>query len=123
MPSRRHRTPRGYRSMLVTNERLERALVRLAESDEIYAGLKATMLRKEYMAKVAEALAFRQEKDGSVRDREMAARVAEPVMTAWDEYFEAVMQFETCRAQREREMTVIEVWRSLESSRRQGNIQ
>jgi hypothetical protein len=102
---------------------LERALIRLAETDEVYAALKSAMLRAEYMTKVAEALAFKSQTEGTVKEKEMTARLAEPVMTAHDKYFDAVMEFEKCKAQREREMTVIDVWRSLESSRRQGNIQ
>ena len=38
-------------------------------------------------------------------------------------HFEAITQFETLRARRERAVLVVEVWRSMESTRRKGNLQ
>jgi hypothetical protein len=105
--------------MLIDATRLELALTRLAESDERYAELKGEMLRSEYMAKHTEAVAFKAA-DGTVEDRKMTARLAGH--EAWEKHFRCVVDFESLKAKREREMIVIECWRSLESSRRQGNI-
>jgi 23S rRNA U2552 (ribose-2'-O)-methylase RlmE/FtsJ len=107
---------------MITETRLEKALRFLAETDSEYAALKSDMLRSEYLAKTAEALAFKHLKaeGGGVEECKQSARLSEAVQAAWEKHFSAVQAFEEIRARRERETIVIDVWRSLESSRRAG---
>lgn len=108
--------------MLISEQRLDKALAQIAESDTEIAEWKGMVLRTEFTAKAAQALAFKA-LEGSVEDRKQGALLEEPVKKAWEEHFRAVVEFERLKARREREFTIIEIWRSLESSRRHGNIQ
>ena len=107
---------------MITEKRLEDAMDFLASTDDVYGALKADVAQSEYMAKVAHALIFKA-LDGSVADREAEAKTHETVRKEWRKHFEAISQFETLRARRERAILTVEVWRSMESTRRQGNLQ
>jgi hypothetical protein len=111
---------------VISQERLEKALTRIARTDETCAQLKGQVLRTEFMAKVAEALAFKQSEASSAEGKKQDARLSDIVQAKWEEHFKAVTEYEKVRASREREMVIIEVFRTLESSRRmgaRGNIQ
>jgi hypothetical protein len=108
--------------MMITEKRLEKALCTLAETDSEYAERRGAMLRYEYMADCAESVAYAAITDGSVEDRKRAAKVSEPVQKAKEEYFKAVVEYERLKAFRQRENIVIELYRTMEASRRTGNI-
>lgn len=107
---------------LVTEQRVDAALSYLATTDRECAAWKGTVLRTEHMAKVAEALAYKS-LEGSVEDRKQGARLDENVKKAWDEHFNAVVQYETVRARREREALIVDLYRTESANRRQGNVQ
>ncbi len=107
--------------MLVSEDRLEKALSYLAQTDEACAEAKAHVLRTEHLAKVAEALAFKAT-EGPVELRKQIARLAGPSREAWEAHFQAVVAYETLRAKREKEVLVIETWRSLNANQRKGNV-
>jgi hypothetical protein len=109
---------------MVTAERLDKAMNLLATTDLECATRKAQVLRTEFMAKHAEALVYKAlGNEGSVEDRKQAVRLHESVVKAWDEHFNAVRDFEALKARREREVLVVELWRSMNANRRAGNIQ
>lgn len=96
----------------------------LAETDLEVAEWKGAVLRTEFLAKSAEALAYKaMGSEGSVEDRKQATKLDENVKKAWDEHFKAVVQHERLKARREREVLVIELWRSVNANRRAGNLQ
>lgn len=106
---------------MITNDRLERALKYLAQTDETCASAKAEVERCAYRCKHARALEF-QGADGSVEARKSSAETSQTVQTAEDNRIQAIITFEKLKAKRETESLVIDVWRSLNASRRTGNI-
>lgn len=109
---------------MVTEERLDKAMSFLATTDLECATRKSLVLRTEFMAKHAEALVYKAlGNEGSVEDRKQAVRLHESVVKAWDEHFNAVRDFESLRAQRERQILVVELFRTYSANRRQGNMQ
>lgn len=98
---------------------MAKAMRYLAETDEPCAELKAQVARKEYLTKLAESKAFMLA-DGPVEQRKADAKTSEPVQAAYDEYFNAIAEFEKVKAKRETEGLVCEIWRSISANRRQG---
>lgn len=108
---------------MITDDRLDRAMQLLATTDLEFAERKSMMLRTEFMAKHAEALTYKAlGNEGSVEDRKQSVRLDERVLKAWDEHFTAVRDYENLKARREREVLVVELWRSVQANRRVGNV-
>jgi hypothetical protein len=105
--------------MLVTDERLETALGRLAKTDAMSAELHMRVERAEFKAKAVKDAVFLRS-DGTAGERSAKAGTAEDYTTAMDEYFAALQAYETMKNERSREVLVIEVWRSLNSARNKG---
>lgn len=111
---------------LVSEDRVDRALAYLAETDRECAAWKGMVLRTEHVAKVAEAVAYaalRTKGSLAAEDCKQGARTEPEVLAKWEEHFQAVTQYETVRARREREMLIIDLYRTESANRRQGNIQ
>jgi hypothetical protein len=109
-------------SQLLTESRVTDALTYLSHSDETLSAAKAQVARSEFMAKVSQSMAFKALQAGSVEDKKSEALMSKDVQEAWNKHFDAVVQFETIRARREREVLIIDVWRSINANRRQGNV-
>jgi hypothetical protein len=105
--------------VLVTDERLEQALGRLAKTDALSAELHMKMERAEFKAKAVKDAVFLR-KEGSVAERQAFAGTSEEYATAMDDYFTALQAHDTIKNERAREVLVIEVWRSLNSARNKG---
>jgi hypothetical protein len=100
---------------------MERALRWMATTDVEFADWRVQMLRAEYMADVAESTVYKL-LEGTVEDRKRAAKAAPEVQKAMDDYFGCVRGYEKLRAQRKTAELLIETWRTVEASRRQGNV-
>ena len=119
----RNRKMAGVRgTMTVSIDRMEKALVYLAETDELAATLKADTERMEYKAKAVKDAIFRRIQDGSVADRQAIAGASEEYAAAMEAYFTALARSEHVRNKRSTEAIVIECWRSINSSRNKGNL-
>lgn len=95
----------------------------LATTDLEFAERKGQVLRTEFMAKHTEALTYKAlGNTGSVEDRKQEVRINTDVKAAWDEHFTAVVNYENLKAQRERAVLVVELWRSSNANRRAGNL-
>jgi hypothetical protein len=108
--------------MAITEDRGERALSFLAETDAEYADRRVMMLRTEYLAEVTENLTYKslRDSDGSVEDCKREARSSEEYKTKFEEYLKAVREYEFLRARRKRAELTFEAWRSINANRRQG---
>lgn len=104
---------------MIDETKLERAMNYLAETDEVGAELKTNVARSEYMAKVAESMAFNL-LEGPMEARKHEARVAGAVKEAWESHFKAMQAYEVVRARRERAVLTVDVWRSQNANRRQA---
>lgn len=91
----------------------------LAETDEKFAEIKTLVARAEILCKRARARMFLTG-DGSVEARKAAAEVHSEVCAADDTYIGALKEFETLKARRSRAEILIDVFRTLEASRRKS---
>jgi hypothetical protein len=95
------------------------ALEYLADTDQAYADYKASVLRCEILCKRVRARVF-VEAEGSVDLRKAKAEGHSDVIEADKYLVEAVLYLEGLKARRERAEIVIDVFRTLEASRRKG---
>lgn len=89
----------------------------LAETDIPFAEAKTNLLRAEILAKRARARIF-VSGAGSVEQRKADAETHEEVIAVDDGLCAASLEFEALKARRSRAEIVIDVWRSIEASRR-----
>lgn len=108
---------------VVTDERLEKALSLIANSDTEIANAKAQVLRTEYLGKCSESLAYQaMDKNLSVEDRKRAVPIAQGVQEQWEKHWQAVVHYEALKAKREFNYQVIELYRTASANQRRGNI-
>lgn len=108
--------------MVVTEDRVDQAMQYLAQTDLEVAHWKGATMRAEYMAEVAESLAYKS-LEGTVEDRKRGAKCDENVKAAMEDWFKAIVEFEKIKARRAREVLVIDLYRTMEASRRAGHLQ
>lgn len=105
----------------VSVDRMEKALAFLATTDVQSAELKAEVRRKEYIAKKARARVFLKSQ-GNNEERKAQAEISDDVGTAEEELAQSEAEFEKLKAKRVTESLLIDVWRSLNAARRQGQV-
>ena len=108
--------------MLITDSRLEQALTKLAETDAQVAELHAEFERAEFRAKAIKDAIFLRS-TGSVAERAAIAGTHMEYGAAMEAYFVALQSHETMKNMRNREVIVVECWRSMSSARTKGLIQ
>lgn len=105
----------------LSDERAEKALRFLADTDEECAALRAETERAEFKAKaVRDAVLKRAE--GTVADRTAFAGSCDEYRAAMDDYFDVLRRYEAMRNKRGTEAIVVDVWRSANANRRMGNV-
>ena len=105
----------------LNDDRVEKALVYLASTDEDHAGLGSEVKRLEEGVKQAKAHSFLVA-EGTVAEREAKAIASVKYAEAIDAYTKAYVQFKNIDNKRNHEIRIIDIWRTLSSNRRQGNI-
>lgn len=93
----------------------------LAETDAEVADAKVAVLRSEMKAKSVEALIYTA-LTGSIEDRKQAVRLDPRFEGAWEDHFKAVALHERLKNFREREVLVVELYRSVLSARKAGMV-
>ena len=107
--------------MNISDDRLQKALTYLAETDEPCADLKANTERAEFKAEaIRDAIFLRT--DGTVAERTAVAKASQEYADAKEAQFIVLAQYEAMRNKRTTEAIVVDVWRSMESSKRAGNV-
>lgn len=104
---------------IISDEKLEAALRYLAITDEAYAVAKANLERSEILRKRVRARVFL-EASGTVAERQAIAEGSAESAGADDAYIEALGSAEMLKAKRQRAEIVIDVWRSLNASKRKS---
>lgn len=108
---------------MISQDRLQKALTYIAETDEQHAAAKASMKGLEKQEKTIKGQAFLDTAgQGTVAEREAKAYTSESYKQWSISYEDAVCDYEILNNKRNREFMIIEVWRSLNSSRNKGNI-
>lgn len=103
----------------LTEDRVDKAMHLLAETDAEIADSKVAVLRSEMKAKSIEALIYTA-LTGSIEDRKQAVRLDPRFEAAWEEHFRCVAHHERLKNFRDREVLVIELYRSVLSARKAG---
>ena len=106
---------------MISQQRMEKALKYLAETDEEYAYAKTHALKMERKAKSVFRVMFLAE-SGTVAEREAKADKSNEYQEASEAEFTAKTHLEHIKAKRDTEALVIDVWRSLNASQRRGNV-
>lgn len=92
----------------------------LALSDAEYADRKTDLLRSEIMCKRVRARIYLTASGSSVDARKAEAETNADVIAADDELIKATAAFELLKARRQRAEIVVDVFRTLEASRRKA---
>lgn len=104
---------------MISEDRMQKALTYLAETDEECADLRTEMARSELKAKRTRAAVLKLSEGTSVQ-REALADTSPETEAAWEEHFKAYRAFHAMNNKRATEAVVIDTWRSLNANRRQG---
>lgn len=97
---------------MVTYDRVEKALTRLAETDQPCADLKADVERTKAHSKAIHSAIFLR-MDGTVKEREAHADNSTEYQDSLSEYFKAIELYEGMRNMRDHEDRVVEVWKGI----------
>jgi hypothetical protein len=109
--------------MIVSDERVQKALKYLAETDEPLAQARALMKGLEHRLKTLKAQVYIEAKGhGTDGDRKAMAEVDTRAVSMQCKIEDAFADVETMSAKRKTEELIVEVWRSCNSNRRKGNI-
>jgi len=105
----------------LTENRVEEALIFLSDTDESHATWAGQVKYLEEGLKQAKAHSFLLA-DGTVAEREAKAIASLKYDEAVQAYTKAFVQFKKIDNERNHEIRIIDIWRTLSSNRRQGNM-
>ena len=108
---------------MISEQRLEKALSFLAETDETNAEANANVKYLDRLLKRKKALHI----TGNIEDKSISAKeqsyyASTIYKTAVDEIFNAEVKASTLENKRDKEGLIIDLFRTLEASRRKNNI-
>ena len=108
---------------MISEQRLEKALSFLAETDETNAEANANVKYLDRLLKRKKALHI----TGNIEDKSISAKeqsyyASTIYKTAVDEIFSAEVKASTLENKRDKEGFIIDLFRTLEASRRKNNI-
>jgi hypothetical protein len=104
----------------ITLERVEAAMMFMAETDEPYAVAVTELESSEIRRKRVRARMFLSS-GGTVAERNAEAEVHDETVAADEAYAKALLQKETLKARRQRAELVIELYRTLSANQRRGS--
>jgi len=105
----------------LNENRIEMALTRLSESDDDHAAWGGQVKYLEEGIKQAQAHAFLLA-EGTVAERDAKAKASLKYAEAVEAHTKAYVQFKKIDNARNHEIRIIDIWRTLSSNRRQGNM-
>ena len=108
---------------MITEERLEKALKYLSDTDEQSAEASANVKYLDRLLKRKKALFIMDDRElKSISAKEQGFYASDIYEKAIDEQFAAEVKASTLENKRDKEILVIDLFRTLEASRRKGNI-
>ena len=108
---------------MISRDEASTAVRRIAETDPDFAEAKTEVERSMWLCKHTRALVYEIVEGKSVEDRKQAVERDEKVVAAEERRLNAVLAFEKLKAERETKQLIVEVWRSVEATRRRETIQ
>ena len=108
---------------MITEQRLEKAWAFLSETDESNAEANANVKYLDRLLKRKKALHITgNTEDKSISAKEQSYYASDTYKTAIDELFQAEVKSSTLENKRDKEGLIIDLFRTLEASRRKNNI-
>ncbi len=107
---------------MISENRLQEALTYLATTDESCANARAYYEGLKDQSKTYYSAEYLKSTGKNVEERKAKALTSEAVKTHQREIREAHADYEIMRNKRATQVLIIEVWRSLNSARKKGNI-
>lgn len=108
---------------MISREQVDAALLFIGETDEQYAEAKAEVERCELRCKRARAFAYTAtDSTAKVDDRKAKVEENERVITNETLRLDAFVAYEKLKAKRETQFLLIEVFRTLEATRRRETV-
>ena len=108
--------------MAISDERMEKALRYLVDTDEPCARAKSLMIGLEEQKRTVISIAMIASTEKSAAMKEADARVSQDYIQWAGDYSKSIYEYETMRNKRITEALVIEAWRSCNSNRKKGNV-
>jgi hypothetical protein len=106
---------------VISDDRLQQALVFLSETDSSAAELKTDVERKHWIMKKVEAMMYIHS-DGAVEMRKAQSKVSKEVEDATDAWLTALAESEKVVNKRKTEALITEIYRTESANRRSGGI-
>ncbi len=100
----------------------EKALTYLAESEDDYASLKASHQAEKERIRIIEAQQIMESSESSQTGKQTEARASQAYQDAVEDWRIAIEAFELVNAKRKRAEILIEMFRSVNSALKRGNI-
>ena len=104
---------------MISEERAEKALRYLVDTDETAAAAKAEMERAEFAYKRTREAVFTHSQ-GTVAERQATAMQHASTLEAHERYVMAISLYNTLANKRDTERIVMDAWRTLQANRRQS---
>jgi hypothetical protein len=105
---------------MISDDRREKAIRFLAESDLESAELEGEMVRREYLFDMIKDRVFLVSDGANVKEREARANTSPDVQVAHEQYVQSLIKFKGMKAKRQTEAMICDQWRSENANRRQG---
>ncbi len=105
---------------MISDERKEKAMRYLAETDLECAELEGEQVRREYLLDMIRDRIFLTSDGSNIREREARANTSADVQRAHEEYVQALVRFKHMKSKRQTETMICDQWRSENANRRQG---
>ena len=105
----------------LNENRIEEALIRLSSTDKSHAELEGQVKYLLEGIKQAKAHSFLLA-EGTVAERNAKAETSPKTVDAVNAHLSAFVAFTTLDNERSHEIRIIDIWRTLSSNRRQGQI-
>ena len=106
---------------MISDDRLQKALTYLAETDSTCAELKTDVERQNFKLKQIKA-SFFQCSEGNIEQRKASAETSDPVQDQVVNYLDSLQLYESMHNKRKTEQLIIDLYRTESANRRQGNI-
>jgi hypothetical protein len=107
---------------MISDNRMEKALAYLVDTDEKAAAAKALMIGLEEQKRTVISIAMIASKEKSAAMKEVDARAGADYVQWAGDYKNSVYQYEILRNKRITEALVVDAWRSCNSNKKKGNI-
>ena len=107
---------------MITQEKMEKALEYLAESEQEYAELRASKDLESKRLEITLASGIIDSNSSSVAAKKVDAQVSEDYKETVEQYQQLLEAYYLIDAKRKRAEILIDTWRTLEASRRRGTI-